>query len=263
MKLNNTMAYYDIGSGFPIVFGHSYFFSKTMWEPQIKTLSQYFRVIVPDLWAHGDSPPLPGIRKSIEDLADDHYSLITSLGINEFAIVGLSVGGMWGAELAYKYPHAVRALVLMDTDLDSEPVSTKLIYFNNLNIIEQQGKIPPDMCEYLVSLFYTSGAKKELKDELYIFLNTLPAEKLRESIVPLGRIIFGRTNRLNILGDITCPSLVMTGELDIPRPPTEGKRLADLLSCNHLTVPGAAHISNIENPDFINKQLIKFFKENI
>lgn len=262
-KMKSSMTYYDTGAGFPIILGHSYFFSKDMWKHQIESLSQYYRVIAPDLWAHGDSPALPDGRKSMEDLADDHYALITSLGISEFAIVGLSVGGMWGAELAYKYPQTVKALVLMDTDLACEPDETKKIYFNNLKIIEQDGKIPAEMCNYLVSLFYTSNASGALKEQLYSYLITLSADRLRESIIPLGHIIFGRNNRLNILNDISCPALVMTGENDIPRPPSEGVRIAGLLSCEYQTVPNAAHISNIENPDFVNKQLLAFFNKNL
>jgi len=60
----------------------------------------------------------------MEQLADDHWHLMRHLKIAEFGVVGLSVGGMWGTHLALKYPDAVRALVLMDTFVGSEPLVT-------------------------------------------------------------------------------------------------------------------------------------------
>ncbi len=260
--MKKLMTYYDKGQGFPIILGHSYLFSKSMWAPQIEALSSDYRVIIPDLWGHGDSPRLPETCTSLTALAEDHYELMQRLGINEFAIVGLSVGGMWGAELAYRYPKAVKALVLMDTDLGAEPAETHEVYFRNLDTIARLGKIPPEMCEYLVSLFYTQNADT-LRKDLYQSLCKLPTAVLRESIVPLGRIIFGRQDRLSILREIACPSLVMTGEYDIPRPPAEGVRLAHRLGCQHITIPKAAHISNVENPLVVNQHLRSFFAENI
>jgi len=44
------MSYVDVGQGFPVVLGHSFLWSADMWQPQIAALSQYFRVIVPELW---------------------------------------------------------------------------------------------------------------------------------------------------------------------------------------------------------------------
>jgi len=51
------------------------------------------------------------------------------LKIKEFSVIGLSVGGMWGAELAFTHPNTVKALVLMDTLDGSEPSETKQKYF--------------------------------------------------------------------------------------------------------------------------------------
>ncbi len=95
-----ALYYEDRGEGFPLLFGHSYLWDSGMWEPQVEAFSSHYRCIVPDLWAHGRSDPPPEAPYSLEAIADDHWALAQALGLGRFAIIGLSVGGMWGIHLA-------------------------------------------------------------------------------------------------------------------------------------------------------------------
>ncbi|MCE1857639.1 alpha/beta fold hydrolase, partial [Enterobacter hormaechei] len=95
-----------------------------MWAPQIEALSKQYRVIAPDLWGHGNSEELPEQHSTLADLARDYLALMDQLGIEEFAIIGLSAGGMWGIELVDMAPDRVKALVLMDTFVGLEPEVT-------------------------------------------------------------------------------------------------------------------------------------------
>lgn len=113
--MGKSLHYLDVGSGFPLLLGHSYLFDLNMWAPQFEALAKRYRLIVPDLWGHGDSPALPAGRNSLSDIAADHLALMDHLDIEEFGIVGLSVGGMWGAELAALAPERVKVLALMDS----------------------------------------------------------------------------------------------------------------------------------------------------
>ncbi|MFP3710763.1 alpha/beta fold hydrolase, partial [Paraburkholderia sp. SIMBA_009] len=92
---------------------HSYLWDAAMWAPQIDALSSRYRVIVPDLWGHGASGPLPEGTQTLDDLAEHASALLDALEIDACAVVGLSVGGMWGARLALREPRRVRSLVLM------------------------------------------------------------------------------------------------------------------------------------------------------
>ena len=50
-------------------------------------------------------------------------------------MVGLSVGGMWGAELALLAPEQVTALALLDTFLGAEPADSRARYFAVLDAV--------------------------------------------------------------------------------------------------------------------------------
>lgn len=262
MNAKPMMSFLDSGTGFPVLLGHSYLFDKAMWSPQIETLSRHFRVIAPDLWGHGESPALPATPTSLADIAADNLALMDSLGIDQFALVGLSVGGMWGAELAAATPARVKAVMLFDTFIGDETDLARERYFAMLNAIDATGTIPPALLDYIVGQFYSQFAAPEDIQQLTAYLSSLSAEQLRSSIVPLGKLIFGRPDRMAILNSVACPAHVATGELDLPRPPVEGRQMAEALGCEFTLIPNAAHISNRESPEYVSQLIVDFLKQH-
>ena len=132
-----------------------------MWAPQLNSLSEYFRLIAPALWGHGDSPALPTQVKTLIDLAYDHLHLMDRLGIKKFAVVGLSVGAMWGAELAAIALKRVKALRLFDSYSGSETREARENYFTMLNTVAAAGAIKSPLLEYIAAQFYSQQANNE------------------------------------------------------------------------------------------------------
>lgn len=257
------MNYIDVGSGFPLLLGHSYLFDSSMWLPQIPELAKHYRVIAPDLWGHGSSPELATGYKNLIEIADDHLNLMDELHIKEFGILGLSIGGMWGAELAASYPERVKFIALMDTYLGLESEEEKQRYFTMLRQVYMAGAIRPPLLEHIAKQFYSNAVPDVFLSRLTEHLSSIPAGRLRQSVVPLGNLIFGRPDRLSLLENITVPSIVITGELDKPRPVWEGELMSDILQCKHVIIPGAGHISNQENPEAVTRALMRFIDLNL
>ncbi|MET5115475.1 alpha/beta fold hydrolase, partial [Burkholderia pseudomallei] len=70
VTIDGQPQHYQIrGAGAPVLFGHSYLWESSMWEPQLDALSKSYRVIAPDLGGHGRSGPLPDGTRSLDDLA--------------------------------------------------------------------------------------------------------------------------------------------------------------------------------------------------
>jgi pimeloyl-ACP methyl ester carboxylesterase len=261
---HSTLHYQDHGTGFPVLLGHSYLWDAAMWAPQIDALSRRYRVIVPDLWGHGASGALPDGTQTLDDLAAHASALLDALQIDRCAVVGLSVGGMWGARLALREPQRVRSLVIMDASLEAEPVATRTRYFAMLDAIEAAGRIAPALLDAIVPLFFRPGAN--LADPVPVAfrraLESLPEDRLRQSIVPLGRLIFGRPDTLSTLSALDpARTLLMCGAGDVARPPSETEKMAGVIGCRHLLVPDAGHISNLENPAFVTRALLDWFDE--
>ena len=115
MSMKIELAVTDQGSGDPVVLLHAFPLSRRMWEPQLSSWSQYYRVLAPDWRGFGDSSsgsdPL-----SMELYADDLALLLSDrVGDAKVILVGLSMGGYVAFEFARKYSEKLRALVLAAT----------------------------------------------------------------------------------------------------------------------------------------------------
>lgn len=262
---NKTCYYQDKGEGFPLLFGHSYLWSSDMWQPQIEKLSKNFRCIAVDLWDHGKSGHIDKKTQTLEDLSEDYYRLMQHLNLKEFSVIGLSVGGMWGAHLALNHKESVKSLIMMDTYLGSEPQSTEEKYNLMLNTIEAAQKFPEPLIEQIVPLFFsrnTLSQKKDLVESFKSSLRNYDKSKI-SGVVKLGKIIFSRKNLLNRFHEITMPTLIVVGADDIPRPVAEAKEMASLLPNSQLhIVDEAGHICNLEKPDFVTNLLHDFLKSH-
>ena len=256
--------YIDQGTGPAVLLAGSYLWDQAMWAPQIAALSRQYRVIALDLWGHGESGPLPEGTQSLDDIARQARGLLDHLDIDRVTLVGLSVGGMWGVRLALSAPKRINGLVLMDTYVGVEPEPTRQYYFSLFKQIEDSGVIAPQLLDIVVPIFFRPGIDPQsaLYQDFRAKLAALPPERLRQSIVPMGRITFGRDDLLPRLGELKADAtLVMCGDQDKPRPPSEAKEMAELIGCPCVLVPEAGHISNLENPSFVTEALLKFLAE--
>lgn len=256
-----SMHYHDSGEGDVLLFGHSYLWDHNMWRAQIAFLSEHYRCIVPDLWGHGDSEAVPEGAVTIQSLADDHWALMQALEIEQFTVIGLSVGGMWGTRLALDHPDAVKRLVIMGSFVGVEPEEPKARYFGMLDIVEQVGAIPLPMIEQLLPIIFSPETLKredEVVTEYARALAAIPPEMI-PSVVTLGRAIFGRPDMLPELPQLKMPTLVLCGEDDHPRPPHEAQEMAELIPGAQLQlIPQAGHISALEQPQRVNELLAQF-----
>src|SRR6266542_5654345 len=116
------IAYDDEGAGPPVVLLHGYPFNRSMWADQTQALRNSQRVIVPDLRGHGESEVAAA---TIEAMARDIGALMTSIGISEAAICGLSMGGYIALAFYRLFPERVRALVSTEPRGRAVPVGSK------------------------------------------------------------------------------------------------------------------------------------------
>lgn len=256
------MHYLDEGRGEAILFGHSYLWDHRMWEAQVAEFSKTHRCIVPDLWGHGKSGPLGEESYDLGCLAEDYRVLMEHLGIDEFSIVGLSVGGMWGVELVLRYPMRIRALVLMNTFIGAEPGHLKTLYFKMLDTMAGLDTIPTAMIDQLVPIFLgsvTIAGNPKLADALRAGLAAFTAEQI-PTVVAMGRIIFSREDRLGQAGSLMVPTWVIAGERDKPHPVSDARKMVAAIQGAQLEIIAeAGHITAREQPESVNIILRRVF----
>lgn len=255
--------YEEKGSGFPVLFGHSYLWDHGMWSGITGMLSSRFRCIMPDLWSHGASDPLPETSTNLDRLADDHRLFMEALGIPRFAVAGLSVGGMWAPRLALGFPDRVAALVLMNTAAGPEPDLSMTRYMGMLDQVEKAGAVPAPIQKAIQPFFFSEETLRDNPSLSAGFMSSLSHIKPGNipGVVALGRAIFSRDSILFRLENIKCPTLLVAGENDRSRPPQEAQEMARLIPGSRLEVlPGIGHMSVLEAPIATSRLLTDFLK---
>lgn len=262
----SKLYYRDIGVGFPIVFGHSFICDRKMWDPQIELLSQHYRCIVPDLFGHGQSGPLPENCNNFSELGSLHAQFVDNLELDEFGLVGLSIGGMWGAHLCLQKPDRVKFFACMASFLGEEPPEKKKLFQALLQKIIQSKFFTQELLDQLLPFFFspnTSLLKPYIIEKLSEALKHKTEEEV-QNLLPLAALIINREDQLDLLRDLKQPTLFIVGEDDISRPPHESKKMMELVrhsTCE--TVARAGHLVNLEQPEVVNLYLKDFIEKQL
>jgi pimeloyl-ACP methyl ester carboxylesterase len=94
---------------------HGKNFSGAYWATTIKMLTEAgYRVIAPDQVGFGKSSKPNSYQFSFQALAANTRSLLDSLRVEKFTLVGHSMGGMLAARMALMYPERVERLALVN-----------------------------------------------------------------------------------------------------------------------------------------------------
>lgn len=117
------VAYYDEGSGDPVVFLHGIPTNSFLWRDVISPVAAERRVIVPDMLGYGQSSMHDGFDRSIRAQEEMIAELLSGLGIESVSLVGHDLGGGVFLRYAAHNPAAVDELVLSNSiAYDSWPI---------------------------------------------------------------------------------------------------------------------------------------------
>jgi 2-hydroxymuconate-semialdehyde hydrolase len=109
-------AFHDVGSGEPVVLLHGSGPGVSGWENWHRTipaLTDFRRLIVPDLAGFAATRPPAGYIYSVAHWVDQVIALLDALEIERASVVGNSMGGRIAQRLAVAYPARVERLVLI------------------------------------------------------------------------------------------------------------------------------------------------------
>lgn len=247
--------YDDVGEGPVVLLLHAFPLSAAMWRPQLEALRGRYRVLAPDGRGFGGSDAPPGLY-SMDQLADDAAALLDQLQIPEVILGGLSMGGYVAFAFLRRHRARVRALILADTRAGADSDEGRAKRESNARLAEEQGATP--IAEQMLPALLALDAPADLHDELRaLIVATNPT-----GIAGALRGMAARPDSSADLGEITIPTLVIVGAEDTLTPPAEAQRLqAGIAGSSLVTLPGAAHLPNLERPVEFNAALLGFLEK--
>ncbi len=97
-----------------LVLLHGYTGHARSWDAFAEAMSESYRVLALDQRGHGETGWAPADRYGVDDMAEDLTTFVAALGLKEFSLVGLSMGGLVAMEYAGRKPKELAALVIVD-----------------------------------------------------------------------------------------------------------------------------------------------------
>ncbi len=245
--------YRDEGAGPPIVLLHGWTLDLEIWDPQVADLQQSFRLIRCDRRGFGLSSGTPDLQAD----ATDVLSLCEHLDIGSFGCVGMSQSTRIVLSLARRQSQRLRRFVL-----DGPP-----------GLLGRGNAMPADL-DYaaLRKLARKSGMQAFRREWCRHPLTALASEDPERHQL-LQRILCRYAGK-DLLSDVNAPpsedepaveaiqqpAMILNGMLDTPTRLLGGAALAAALPhCEHVIIPGARHLANLDNSAAYNSQLQRFF----
>ena len=219
-----------------------------------------YRVLTFDNRGIGGSDMPPGPYTS-RQLADDAAALVERLGIGDFHLMGVSMGGMVAQELVLAHPQKVRSLTLSNTYAAPGPFCSRMFALW-ADIAVSMG-VPAVMRDVLLWAFTVPFFEDpERADELAEFEAEMAGHPQPVEAYLAQLSVIQTHDTTDRLGRINTPTLVVTGEQDILIPVLLSRRL-------HAAIPGAewatvdgAHAAIWESPDVFNTTFLAFLERH-
>ncbi len=242
----------------PIVFIHGFPFSHAMWRPQVEAVSPDFQTVAYDVRGHGESDVGDG-QYLIETFVDDLFALLDHLLLSRSIICGLSMGGYIALRAIERDPGRFAGLVLADTRSQADTNEGKIKRAASIRTIRSEG-VETFADGFLKIVFAPDSFSS--KPETVEFIRGIILGTSPVGIVGTLIALAARTDTTPTLSNIKVPTLILVGEHDVLAPPAAAQAMKENIPQSELVViPGAAHMSNLENHEAFNQALRKFLSK--
>jgi pimeloyl-ACP methyl ester carboxylesterase len=259
----------ELGSGSPIVFIHGLSGSWQNWLEQVPVFAREHRVIAFDLPGFGASE-MPDEKISISGYGRFVNALLDELGVGAAAMVGNSMGGFIGIELAIRFPERVERLVLVSA------AGLSIEYLRNERALALLGVAENRLAAYTGwmasrsdALARRPGARRLIFGIVAHRPERLPGPLVAEQVRGSGKPGFlPALDALtdypirDRLGEIACPTLIVWGAEDKLVPARDADEFARLIpNARKVVWPETGHVAMLERPAAFNALLEAFLAE--
>jgi pimeloyl-ACP methyl ester carboxylesterase len=240
------------GTGETVLLIHGLGSSTEDWEPQVAALSPRFSVVTYDVRGHGRSGK-PAGAYSVQQFAADAAALVEALHLGPVHVVGLSMGGMIGFQLAVDRPELVRSLVIVN----SGPEMVLRRWRDRLGIVQRRMIIRVMGMRAWGSVLADRLLPKREHAELRTLFVDRWARNDKGAYLRALRALVGWTVTARLPG-ITCPVLVVSADQDYTPVAWKEQYTALMPRARLAVITDSRHMMPLERPAEFNAVLIPF-----
>lgn len=225
----------------------------TLWEPQVEALVRSHRVLRHDTRGHGKSDAPRG-PYTIDMLTDDVLGLVAHAGATRFYVVGISLGGLEALAVGLRQPRGLAGIAICDSRIDVTPEGAKAMD-DRAQLARERGMAP--IAEAMIERWFTPPTLAAQPAYLGTVRQMLLATSVEGFVGCIDAIKHsGLSDRVATL---RVPTLFLAGDQDAALPVELMRQMQSQVSGARATViPGAGHLSNLEQPTAFNEALLAF-----
>jgi pimeloyl-ACP methyl ester carboxylesterase len=260
----------SLGSGPPVVFVHGLGGSWQNWlENLVPVAEAGYQAVAMDLPGFGRSE-MTAEKISISGYGRFVDALCDELGLGPVCIVGNSMGGFTGAEVAIKYPARVEQLVLVSAAGISIEHQRNDALMGALYRTERLGKL---VATWIAARSDTLARRPGTRRALLRFIAAHPerldarlvAEQVRGTGTPGFLPAVDALTSYPIrerLPEIACPTLIVWGTEDRLVPVRDADVFEELIpDARKVVFEDTGHVAMMEQPERFNRLLLDFLAE--
>jgi pimeloyl-ACP methyl ester carboxylesterase len=249
------------GAGNPVVLLHGFGEDGRIWDNQVKTLRERYRVFVPDLPGSGKSEMLDE-PASMENFAEAMQAVILDEiqkeGNTTFSLIGHSMGGYITLAFAEKYPESLNAFGLFHSSAYSDNEEKIQTRKKGIEFIRKNGSEA-----FLKTSIPNLFSEKSKLDQPQLPEQLLSVSKniTPDALIGYYEAMIRRPDRTEVLKNFTRPVLFIAGVHDsaVPLPAVlEQCHLPAISTVNFLQNSG--HMGMWEEPELSNDYLLSFLR---
>lgn len=256
----DSTAYKVSGESGPyLIFVHGVGMSGEIWKPQVQHFFSNYRVITYDFLGHGQSQT-PKKPPTLEDYIEQLNSLVKTINITSFSLVGHSMGALISVAFSLKYPEKVTALLPLNM-VYKRGNCAKNDVINRANLILQTGEI--NNIDQTLDRWFKNKTKHHQMQRI---------KKVRQLLSDTNPQSYGYAYKLfaesdrhfeNKLSELKMPVLYLTGSDDPNSTPEMSNEMAnESPQGSFISIDKEAHMMAYIASEKINPVIEKFLKKN-
>ncbi|MAY69564.1 MAG: hypothetical protein CMK40_03500 [Porticoccaceae bacterium] len=256
----DSTAYKVSGESGPyLIFVHGVGMSGEIWKPQVQYFFSNYRVITYDFLGHGQSQT-PKKPPTLEDYIEQLNSLVKTINITSFSLVGHSMGALISVAFSLKYPEKVTALLPLNM-VYKRGNCAKNDVINRANLILKTGEI--NNIDQTLDRWFKNKTKHHQMQRI---------KKVRQLLSDTNPQSYGYAYKLfaesdrhfeNKLSELKMPVLYLTGSDDPNSTPEMSNEMAnESPQGSFISIDKEAHMMAYIASEKINPVIEKFLKKN-
>lgn len=240
IKLNGIeLAYERRGKGTSLMLIHGYPLDHSIWNEVAAQLENDFDLILPDLRGFGESTTIES-PYSISDIANDLAALLDSLGVEQTALAGHSMGGYVALAFAKAFPQRVSGLALVSSQAAADTPERK----------EGRYKTAADVAQNGVQIVADAMTDKlSSQQNVQDVIRPLIGKQSVAGVTGALKAMAEREDLTSFVAAFGCPLVLIHGNADALIPIDRAREIKAIVpSANLVELAGAGHMPMMETP---------------